>query len=130
MAACRILAEKQTAAVFGNATPFSPKVAVLLAKLAELASPACEELADGFHALAVHAFHFRAMELAARLMTYKTPEEAVKRHHAELSPRLLDALQRAIDLAKTNGNEALAVRLNTLIVPIKSELITVTASKP
>ena len=122
-AVCRILAENQLSALLGNAALFAPKLTGLCTKLSEIAEPMCGELADGFHALATHAAHFRFMELAARLLTYKSPDEAIKRHSAELTPKLLEAIQRAIDLAKANGNRALADRLSTLIVPIKTELI-------
>jgi hypothetical protein len=119
---CRILGETQPAALFGNAGLFSHKMGAFFAKLTELTAPVCEELSDGFHALASNAAYFRAMELAARLMTYKNPGEAIKQHRADLSPRVLEAIERAVELAKASGNQTLADRLSALIMPIKTEL--------
>jgi len=63
------------------------------------------------------------MEVAARLMTFKTPEEAVQKHSAELNPRVLETIQRAADAAKASGNQPYHDRLASLAAVVRSELI-------
>ena len=90
-------------------------------------TPICVELGDAFDALATFTTQNleqnRAMELAARLLTYPTPAEAVRRHSVDLDRKVLETLHRAATTARTNGNATYAARLAPLVAAIQSELV-------
>jgi glycosyltransferase involved in cell wall biosynthesis len=125
----RILTENQPAPLLSNAGLLSARVATLCSHLAEIAGPFCEEISDAFAGIVAQAGQLRVMEVAARLLTYKTPQEAVKRHAAELSNRVVETLQRAADAARANGNQAYFDRLTAFAVVAKQELSCVSAAK-
>jgi len=123
---CRILAESQRGIPFANTGQFDRRFVTLCGLLAEKARDVCVELADGFAALAAEVGEDleqkRLMEVAARLMTYPSPAEAVRRHSAELDVEVLVTVKRAANAARLGGNLAYSTRLNTMAAAIKSEL--------
>ncbi len=131
---CRILAENNQGKSLGNTALFDRNFAGLCALLAEIATPICVELGDIFEGLATLASQNleqnRAMELAARLLTYPSPTEAVRRHSADLDRKVLETLKRAATTAKANGNAAYCLRLETLSVAIQTELVAKESRKP
>ncbi len=125
-ALCRLLLDGTQGRSPGNLTLFDRNFAGLCTILAELITPLAGELGDaldGLGSLAAHNLErTKAMELAARLLTYLAPAEAVKRHSAELDRKVLDTVQRAAHTAQASGNAAYAGRLVTLATAINGEL--------
>ena len=62
------------------------------------------------------------MEVAARLLTFKSPAEAVARYRLELNPKVLETLQSAAKSARAKGNSAYGDRLSTYAAAVKGEL--------
>jgi glycosyltransferase involved in cell wall biosynthesis len=128
---CAVLAESQLGRSWSRTARFDARFSALCAMLAGLARPISIELADALEGLALHADKelekVRSMEVAARLLTCKSPAEAVVRHRADLSPKILETLQGAAKSAKAKGNSAYSERLFTYAAAVKSELATVAA---
>ena len=123
---CSVLAESQLGRPLSRAARFDKGFADLCALLSETARPISIELADAFEGFSVHAERefekVRSMEVAARLLTCKSPAEAVLRHRAELSFKVVETLQSAASSAKAKGNSAYSDRLNTYAAAVKTEL--------
>jgi glycosyltransferase involved in cell wall biosynthesis len=123
---CRVLVESQRGIPFSNTGQFDRRFVDLCNLIAEKAGEVCVDLADGFGALGAEVGESleqkRLMEIAARLMTYPAPAEAVRRHSTELDVDVLETIQRAANAARLGGNLAYSTRLNAMAVAIKGEL--------
>ena len=128
---CTVLAESQQGRSWSRAARFDARFARLCAVLAELSRPISPELADACEGLGLHAAReletARSTETAARLLTFKSPAEAVARYRAHLSPRVLETLESAAKSARAKGNSAYSERLITYVAAVKAELQAVAA---
>ena len=127
-ALCSVLADSNLGRPLSSAPKFDRNFADLCAGLAEAAAPISPELGDALEELAAFTTKemekARSIEVAARLLTHKSPAEAVQRHRADLSLKVVETLQTAASSAKAKGNSAYSDRLYTYATAVKDELAT------
>jgi glycosyltransferase involved in cell wall biosynthesis len=123
---CTVLAESQWGRPWSQFDRFDRNFANLCGLLADAAAPLFPELGDILEELAAYTTRelekVQSMEVAARVLACKSPVEAVQRHKAELSVKVVETLQTAASSARSKGNTAYSDRLNTYAAAIKCEL--------
>jgi hypothetical protein len=129
---CAILADSHGGRPLSAIAKVDRAFAELCGFLAELTLPVSPELGDALEALAAFALReidrVRSMEVAARLLACKSPTEAVARHRADLSPKVVETLRTAAKSAKAKGNSAYSDRLHTYAAAVQGELAAVEAN--
>ena len=121
-----VLVDSQLGRPLSRASRFDRRLVDLCALLAGPTRAISPELGDALEGLAVHVGQelekMRSMEVAARLLTFKSPAEAVARYRSDLSPKVLETLQSAAKSARSKGNSAYGDRLSTYAAAVKGEL--------
>jgi hypothetical protein len=121
-----VLVDSQIGRAWSGAGRFDGRLAELCAVLAEAVRPVSPEFGDALESLAVHVTQelekTQSTEVAARLLTFKSPAEAVAHYRKALTPKVVETLQSAARSAKTKGNAAYSERLNAYAAAVSGEL--------